>query len=153
MTQRIMTLDHTHNTGLSIKGRVEIALYSNSKRIKHLVLDNLVVATGKQVIADILAEKGVEIAYLAVGSGNTQPQVSDTALEQEIARKAITMRSANMNQARFDTFIDTLEMVGMWREIGLFSSDNRLVARALINPEMNKGSSNTATISWSITIA
>lgn len=153
MTQQTMTLDHTHNTGLSIKGRVEIALYTNSLRIKHLIIDNLVVTSGKQVIADILAEKGVEIAYLAVGSGNTQPQVSDTALEQEIARKVITMRSASINQARFDTFIDTLEIVGIWREIGLFSSDNRLVARALISPEINKGNNNTATISWSITIA
>lgn len=137
---------------MSVKGRIEITLYSNSERVKHLILDNLVVATGKQVIADILADKGVEIAYLAVGSGSTQPQVSDTALEQEIGRKAITMRSANMSQARFDTFIDTLEMVGLWKEIGLFSSDNRLVARALVSPEMSKSNSNTATISWSITI-
>ena len=152
MSQRTTTLDHTHNIGLSIKGRVEIALYSNSLRMKHLILDNLVVASCKQVIADILAEKGIEIAYLAVGSGNTQ-QVSDTSLEQEIARKLITMRSASMNQVKFDTFIDTLEMVEIWREIGLLSSDYRLVARALISPEINKDNNNTATISWSITIA
>lgn len=149
MTQQHMTLDHTHS--VTIRGRVEIRLYERNELVKSINIDNLVVNIGKQVLADIITEKGVNIAYVAVGSGTSQVTQGDTALQQEIGRKGITMKSTNGNQARFDTFFDTYEMNGTWREIGLISNDNRLVARTLLSNEINKTNSNTSTISWSIT--
>lgn len=148
MIQHHMTSDHTHN--ITIIGRVEIILYKDNNIVNRINVNNLVVNIGKQVLADIITEKGASIAYVAVGSGTSQVTPNDITLQQEIGRKSITMKSTNGNQAKFDTFFDTYEMNGVWREIGLLSNDNRLVARVLLGNEINKTNSNTSTISWNI---
>jgi hypothetical protein len=147
MIQHRMTLDHT----LNLKGSITIVLYENGMIVKSINVGNLIVNLGKQVFADIIGGKDVGISYIAVGRGDREVTPNDISLQQEIGRKNITMKSSYANQVRFDTFFDTYEMNGVWKETALISSDNRLVARALLSNTINKTSSNTSTISWVVT--
>jgi len=147
MIQHHTTLDHI----LNLNGSITIVLYENGMTVKSINVGNLIVNLGKQVFADIIGGKDVSISYIAVGRGNTQVTPNDISLQQEIGRKDITTKSSYANQVRFDTFFDTYEMNGVWREAALISNDNRLVARALLNNTINKTSSNTSTISWVVT--
>lgn len=120
---------------------------------------NMFVTAGKNSVADALrgtASKG-EITYCAVGTGTTAPALTDTTLQTELARKAISVRSVNGNSAVFETFYTTSEANGSLREAGLFgdaasatADSGTLFCRAAIN--RTKTSSDTLSIAWAVTI-
>ena len=78
-------------------------------------------------------------------------------LEDEVGRKAISVRSVSGNQALFEIFFGTSEVNGTLREAGLFGDNasgtpdsGTLFARAAINRV--KTSNDTLNLQWTITI-
>lgn len=97
------------------------------------------------------------ITYCAVGTSAVAPARADTQLTAELYRKAISVRSAALNVATFQTFFTTSEANGVLREAALFGDDatgvansGRLFCKLAIN--RTKSSSDTLTLSWAVTI-
>lgn len=125
-------------------------------------LHNVECTAGKNSLASRMAgaEKG-QVTYLAVGTGDTSagnaPGASDVALNNELVRKQISVRSSTSNTANFRVFFNTSEANGTLTEIGLFGDDasitpdsGTLFARAAINK--TKTNAETLTIDWSLDV-
>jgi len=115
--------------------------------------ENLVVLNGIYDILDLLVGAGSIPSHIAVGTGTTSPQSTDTALENEVYRVALTDSYRSGSQAVFSAFIDSASANGYTlSEVGLFA-DGLLIARALISPAITKDSSKTVTVDWVISLA
>ena len=115
---------------------------------------NLVVLDGIYDILDLMVGQGSIPSYIAVGTGTTAPADTDTALENEVYRTSLADSYRSGNQAIFSAFIDAGSANGYTlSEVGLFAGDGRLIARALIDPPINKNSSMTITVDWVINLA
>lgn len=124
---------------------------------------NMFVTAGKNAIAQRLAGQSVgEITYCALGTGTTAPALANTALQTEIARKLISVRSYLANVATFRTFFTTAEGNGSLKEAGLFGTgvgqtassvagSGQMFCRTNIN--RTKSSADTLTLTWAVTIA
>lgn len=64
-----------------------------------------------------------EVTYLALGDSTTPPAVDDTALGNELFRKAMTQRWANALTLYTKTFITSLEGNYAYKEMGMFGDD------------------------------
>jgi hypothetical protein len=125
------------------------------------MVNNMVVTAGKNAIADALRgttsnNKGI-ITYCALGTGITAPALGNTALQTELFRKIISVRSVSGNAATFQTFFTTAEGNGTLKEAGLFGDDasstpgsGTLFCRAAINRVKTSG--DTLTLVWTVTI-
>ena len=144
-------------------GKILITMYNViTKKYDQDLVKNMFVTAGKNSLADAMRgttadTKGI-ITYCALGTSSTAPALSDTGLIAEIARKAISVRSVSGNVATFQTFFTTSEGNGTLREAGLYGDDatasagtGTLFCRAAIN--RTKTSSDTLSLSWSVTIA
>lgn len=125
------------------------------KRVK-----NTFVTVGKYGLADLFrgntaANRG-QPTYMALGTGSTTPVVADVKLQTEFFRKLISIRSASLNVASFQTFFDTSEGNGTIAEAGLFGDNATgttdsgvLYTHALLS--VTKTSSVTLTVTWTVT--
>ena len=145
---------------LTIKGHVKFKFRNVlTGKVEIIEVDNLVTTAGKVAIIQNL--RGVssrgQINYCAVGTDATAPDVADTVLGTELARKLISVRSNTSNVATFQTFFNTSEANGTLAEAGLFgdaattSADTgTLFCHTAISK--TKTSAETLTITWTTTI-
>lgn len=148
---------------VKVKGEIVLE-FCNVKtgKVRRYVYRNMFVTYGKNAIAQRFAGNDVgQITHCALGTGTTAPALGDTALETEIARKEISVRSYLNNVFTGQTYFTTQEANGTLREAGLFgvgvgrvaslvSGSGQLFARAAMNRV--KTSNDTLTLSWTITI-
>ena len=90
---------------LTIKGRVELALIRGGKIIEKEVKDNMIVATGRDRIANLIG--GTSTAYfnyIAIGTGTTAPADTDTGLEQEVKIAQATVSNTDNEEVFEHTF-------------------------------------------------
>lgn len=132
-----------------------------SKITEIIRVKNLITNAFKEAIADSIrgttsSNRGIA-TYHALGTGSTAPEVTDTTLETEIARKLVSIRDVTANVASFQTFFTTSEGNGTLREVGLFGDaasatvdTGTLFARVAINRV--KSSNDTLTLLHTITI-
>lgn len=122
---------------------------------------NLVVTSAKNAIADALrgnvANNNGQITYCALGTSTASPAAGDTTLVAEIARKLVSIRSASGKIATFKTFFNQSEGNGVIKEVGLFggaatdtADSGTLYCRT--NISRTKTSSDTLTLTWSVTV-
>jgi hypothetical protein len=92
--------------------------------------------------------------HIAVGSGNTPPAGSETALDSEIARAAVIVQSVTGNQANLRAFFNTAQANGSIGESGLVTeaSGGVLVERGVENPALTKASSQELIVEKVITL-
>lgn len=135
---------------------VRIVLRGPDGEIKHdETTHNLIVTVGKNGIADqLLASPTIsKPSHMAIGTGGSGPAAGDTALTTELDRNALTSKLRSTN---------VVTMVGDWAagdgtgaitEAGIFDagSTGNLYARAVFSV-VNKGASDTLSISWTFTI-
>jgi len=139
-----------------IKGKVRI-IVRDAKMGKILQIvekSNIIVGGGKNLIASLVNGESANIPnYCAVGSGTTTPSVSDTTLEGEIGRLAVTQRSRANNVITYSTFFGSGDCNGTWNKVGLFNaqSGGTLFSEALISPSIAKDTTKTVTIDYSVT--
>ena len=139
------------NDGLKLKGKLSIAL--NDEVVQEV--DNLVVTAGKGYVASRMKDaSATAMSHMAIGSGTTNPAASDTAVETELGRVALT--STNVSSAVV-TYVATFAAgtgTGAVTEAGILnaSSSGTLLCRTEFSV-VNKGSSDSMTITWTVTVS
>ena len=119
--------------------------------------DNMVVDYGLDVVKNLLiGASSTAILYNGVGSSSTAVTSANTDLGTAIgSRLAIqTSYSGGTGIAKFDTFYTTGDNNGSWNEaiLSQSSSGANAFARKILSATYTKSTSNTALITWTITI-
>lgn len=141
-------------------GQLTLTLKDPNGKIKERkTFKNLVVTTGRQHIADQLADQGeAAMSHMAIGSGTTGQLISDTALETEISRKALVSKTqgtgADANKIIYICDWAAGEGTGAIAEAGIFnaSSAGVMLCRTTFSVK-NKGAGDSLTLTWTITIS
>lgn len=135
---------------LSMRGDVVIKL--NDEVV--LEKKNLIVNTGKNFLASaIINSSASPFSHMAIGTSSTAAAVSDTSLGTEIARQAFTTSSVASNVVSLVTTYAAGVGTGALTEAGILnaSSSGTLLSRVVFST-INKGSSDSLTITWTITV-
>lgn len=141
---------------LSVKGDLEITLIDEKGNVKeHMAVPNLIVTVGKNHIAARIqgTSQGV-MSYMAIGTVATTPTVGDLTLNTEIARVALATYTNSTNTIQATATFAGGTGTGTLREAGLFnaSTGGTMLAHTTF-PAITKASSDTLSITWTITIA
>ena len=136
-------------SGMEMKGHLTIAL--NGEVVREV--DNLVVTAGKGFVASRMVGTSANVmSHMAIGTGTSAAGASDTALGSEAARTALT--STNVSGAVV-TYVDTFAAgtgTGAITEAAILnaSSGGTMLCRTVFSV-VNKGASDSMTITWTVT--
>lgn len=143
---------------LSIKGKVKIEIFNSlGELLEERSFNNLVTTAGKSFIARKLVDQVDEerIFSIGIGSGSTAANIADTELETELANVENSYNiydelteNTTIHLAKFGQGIGT----GTINEVGLFTSSNVLVCRAIVGTPIVKASDQIINISWELTV-
>jgi len=141
---------------VGITGHVKLVLRDESGNIKQEIEHhNLVVTAGKNYIADQLssAPAGAAMSHMAIGTGTTAADATDTTLETEIDRNALTSFTDSANVVTYVGDWAAGDGTGAITEAGILNdaTTGTLLARTVFSV-VNKGASDTLQITWTITI-
>ena len=134
-----------------LKGKLAIAL--NGDVVQEV--DNLVVTAGKGYVASRIKDaSATAMSHMAIGSGSTSAAAGDTALGSELGREALT--STNVSGAVV-TYVATFAAgtgTGAVTEAALLnaSSSGTMLCRTVFSV-VNKGASDSMTITWTVTVS
>ena len=143
---------------LEITGALQISL---NNEVVHQC-DNLVVTAGKEWVANRFKDDGGgftqlgEMTHMAVGEGSAAAAASNTALGNEVNRIALTTAGGTVSGAtvQYDaTWSDAIGPLAI-EEAGIFNhaTAGDMLARTVF-AIINKGTDDTVTISWTITVS
>lgn len=115
---------------------------------------NLVVTAGKEWVADRMNNANTVMTHMALGTGTNAAAVGDTTLQTEIDRNALTSTTVSTNTIAYGCTWAAGDGTGAITEAGLFdaASAGDMLARTVFSV-VNKGSSDSITITWTITIS
>ena len=139
-------------------GELDIVLRAEDGFIKEsLHVDNLVVTVGKNFIASrMIGTSPTVMSHMAVGTATAIPATSDSTLGTEVGRAAFMVAAAAAGNvvtytASFAAGVGT----GALTESGIFNASGAGAGIMLCRttfPVVNKGASDTLTISWNVTV-
>lgn len=137
-------------------GKVDIILRDKDGNIKdERHITNTVVTAGKNHVADQLSAvpTGSAMGYMAIGTNNTAVQATDTTLNTELDRNALTSRTDSGNVITYVADWAAGDGTGAIVEAGIFNaaSAGTMLARTVFST-INKGASDTLQITWNITV-
>jgi len=141
------------NDKLSLTGALTISV--NGEVVRDI--DNLVVTTGKALVATMLqGGSPTPITHMGVGTGAVAAAIANTALGNEVDRNAVSP-SGGAASGAIVTYTGTWapgDGTGALTEAGLFtaSSGGVMLCRTVF-PVVNKGADDTVTIVWAVTIS
>jgi len=141
-------------------GTVEFTVYdSNGNHVRTIKDNNLVTTAGKNYFAkkiigsaDVL---GSSADILAVGDDDsTAASVTDTELNNEVARVSIDSVSASGNTGQFTTSLPVGVATGTIAEAGLFTSDTTpiLLSHIILSTPFTKAAGESVSVNWRIRI-
>ena len=139
------------NDDLKLKGRLTITL--NDEVVQDV--DNLVVTAGKGYVASRMKDaSATAMSHMAIGSGTTNPADLVTALETELGRVSLTSTSVSGAVVTYVATFAAGTGTGAVTEAGILnaSSSGTLLCRTEFNV-VNKGSSDSMTITWTVTVS
>jgi len=142
------------NDGLQLKGHLQIRL--NNELVRDV--DNLVVTAGKGYVANRMKNDvsgGVALmSHMAIGSGTTNPAAGDTALQTQLARVSLTSTAVSNAVVTYVGTFPAGTGTGAATEAGILnaSSGGTLLCRTEFNV-VNKGSADTMTVTWTVTVS
>lgn len=148
---------------IRLRGRIEAQLqdiHGNPVGDK-IVKDNTVVTAGRRWVLENIYSGGAAsaqvISHLAVGTSTTAAATGDTALGSETTRVAVdNFTTSNLTSSapnwRAEASFATNEANTTLGEVGLFnsSSGGTMLARAVFSTTVDKTTSNTLSISYTI---
>ena len=136
--------------GMKMSGKLTISL--NDEVVQEV--DNLVVTSGKEFVASRMVGTSSNVmSHMAIGSGTTAAAAGDTALGSELGRTT----SSDSVSGAVVTYSATFAAgtgTGAVSEAGLFnaSSAGDMLCRTVFSV-VNKGASDSMTISWAVTVS
>lgn len=143
---------------IQMKGRLNIVLTDAFGEVKEQrEVDNLVVTVGKNYIASRMKDAtATAMSHMAVGTTSTAAAVGDTTLGAEIAssRTALTSTTVTTNSVAYVCTFGTGVGTGAVVEAGIFNaaSAGTMLCRTVFSV-INKGASDTLTITWTVTVS
>lgn len=139
------------NDNLTLTGAVSIAV--NDEVVQEI--PNLVVTTGKNFVSSRMKDttKGA-MSHMAVGTGTTAAAAGNTTLVTELDRNALTSTTVTNNEVAYVCTWAAGDGTGAITEAGLFnaSSGGDMLCRTVFSV-VNKGSADSMTITWTITVS
>ena len=148
---------------LEITGALQISL---NNEIVHQC-DNLVVTAGKQWVANRFKDtvgggftQKAEMSHMALGTSGTAAAVGNTTLTAEITASRIALTTdggtVSTNTVQYDATWSSSHAAYAIQEAGIFnhgtSGSGDMLARTTFDI-INKGTDDTVTISWTITVS
>jgi hypothetical protein len=141
-------------TLISPQGRVSLQLYDKDNNLlQEQVKSNLIVNTGLAFLANALVTASASpFSYIGVGTGTNAPGPTDTTLQTEVARVAIS----NSVTGAICTMVVSLGSgvgTGALTEAGVFNaaSSGTMFSRVEFSA-VNKAPSDTLVITWTFTV-
>jgi hypothetical protein len=101
--------------------------FLRSEEVYNLTPDVMLEALAEQTAGINTVNLGDNI-YIALGTGTTAPSASDTTLDTETVRKAVSDASRNTTTGKITVFFNSSEVSGTYEEIGLFSNGKNVTA-------------------------
>jgi hypothetical protein len=139
------------NDDLKITGRLIIE--KNGEVVQEV--DNLVVTAGKNWVIDRMKDANTVMTHMELGTGTTAAAAGDTALETIISssRTSLTTTTSGTSITYTCTFAAGTG-TGAVTEAGIFdaTTGGDMLARTAF-AVVNKGASDSMTITWTVTIS
>lgn len=140
---------------LKVIGSLELTLRDSNNRVKERrQVHNLVVQGGRELIASQLAEGEIgKPSHMAVGSGESIPDLSQSTLDNELARVALKSTTRSTNTVTYECEFGPTIGTGEITESGIFNGDSAgvMLNRATFGV-ITKESADTLTIKWNLSI-
>tara|TARA_B100000927_G_scaffold289450_1_gene286092 strand:- start:4 stop:429 length:426 start_codon:yes stop_codon:yes gene_type:complete len=139
------------NDGLKLTGKLKIAL--NGETVQEV--DNLVVTDGKGYVASRMKDaSATAMSHMAIGSGSTAAAAGNSALGSELGRVALTSTAVSNAVVTYTATFAAGTGTGAVTEAGILnaSSSGTLLCRTVFSV-VNKGSSDSMTITWTVTVS
>ena len=117
--------------------------------------DNLVVTAGKAYVASRMKDAtATAMSHMAVGTGTVDPAVGDTTLGTETARVALTSTTVTSTAVAYVATFAAGTGTGALTEAGILnaSSGGTMLCRTEFGV-INKGASDSMTITWTVTVS
>jgi len=158
--KRAMHVGKMQQVALRIGGHAMLELFDADGKLKERrETNNLMVNTGLYHIADQLSDQGESaMSHMAVGTDDTAVAAGDTALGTEASRVALTSTTQGSGASADEvTYVGTFGAgtgTGALVEAGILnaSSDGILLCHTTF-AVINKGASDSLTITWVLTIS
>ena len=139
------------NDGLKLTGKLKIAL--NGETVQEI--DNLVVTDGKEYVASRIKDaSATAMSHMAIGSGSTAAAAGNSALGSELGRVALTSTAVSGAVVTYTATFAAGTGTGAVTEAGILnaSSSGTLLCRTVFSV-VNKGASDSMTITWTVTVS
>lgn len=143
------------NDNMPVVGKLTLTLRDAEGNIKQEVAkDNLIVQAGKNFLANaVLSSSSSPFTNMAIGTSGTAATLADTTLGSELARQVFTSSSVSTNVVTLVTTYGAGVGTGALQEAGIFnaSSAGTLLSHVVFST-INKGSADSLTITWTVTV-
>ena len=116
---------------------------------------NLVVTDGKEFVASRMKDTTkAAMSHMAIGTGSTAAAAGDSALGSQADRNALTSTTVSGAAVTYVATFAAGEGTGAITEAGLFNaaSAGDMLCRTVF-AVVNKGSSDSMTITWTVTVS
>ena len=136
-------------SGMEMKGRLTISLNDNVVQ----EVDNLVVTAGKGYVASRMKDAtATAMSHMAIGTGTTAAAAAQTALVSESARVALTSTTVSGADVTYVASFPAGTGTAAITEAAILnaSSGGTMLCRTVF-AVVNKGSSDSMTITWVVT--
>lgn len=136
---------------LKMKGRLQVSL--NGEVVRDI--DNLVVTAGKNFVASRMKNTADSaMSHMAIGSGTTAAAAGQTALVTELGRVSLTSTTVSSNVVTYLASFAAGTGTGAVTEAGILnaSSNGTMLCRTVFSV-VNKGSADSMTITWTVTVS
>ena len=136
---------------LKMKGRLQVSL--NGEVVRDI--DNLVVTAGKGYVASRMKDaSATAMSHMAIGSGTTAAAAGNTALGTELGRVSLTSTTVSSNVVTYVATFAAGTGTGAVTEAGILnaSSSGTMLCRTVFSV-VNKGSADSMTITWTVTVS
>ena len=139
------------NDDLKLKGKLAIAL--NGEVVQEI--DNLVVTDGKEYVASRMKDAtATAMSHMGIGSGSTAAAASNSALGNQLGRVSLTSTTVSGAVVTYVATFAAGTGTGAITEAGLFNaaSNGTMLCRTVFSV-VNKGSADSMTITWTVTVS
>ncbi len=136
---------------LEMTGHLAIAI--NDEVVQEV--PNLVVTSGKGYVASRMKDTSQNaMSHMAIGTGSTAANASDTALGSEADRNSLTSSTVSGGTITYVATFGASEGTGAITEAALLnaSSGGTMLCRTVF-AVVNKGAQDSMTITWSVTVS